>query len=189
MNFGLGLSYVALWAMLLFQGLLALALLRRVAELRELASHGVFPTDGSLEVGSSAPEFQSVDYRSRRQISNTQFAERERLILFLSACPACMQLADELRQVRHLDLPPIVVFCLGGERSCSGIIEKLAPEICAITEDAEEIAARFRIAGTPTAVAVDSENIIQGYGHARAVKDLQELLVQSRLPPLEMAAS
>jgi hypothetical protein len=68
-------SYAAIWVLVLFQGFFALALLRRLEELRELMKQaGVgaagedFQDDDFLLAGSSAPEFRGVDARSGKPI-------------------------------------------------------------------------------------------------------------------------
>ncbi len=179
MNFGFSASYIALWALAIFQGLVALALLKQLAELRAIAGHGRLPSEDPLPVGSPAPEFEGLDSRHGRKISSRDTNERGVVVLFLSACPVCVRLADDLRQPLAPDLPPIVAFCLGGEGSCSAIMEKLTPQVHLLLKNAEEIAARYRVSNTPTAVIVDPHGTIRGYGHPASMEDLRQLVAKS----------
>ena len=179
MNFGFSASYIALWALVVFQGLVALALLKQLTELRRLVEQGGLLGEDWLPVGSPAPEFAGLDFRSGRHVSNRDLNGREVVILFLSACDVCIKLADNLRQAATNGLPPIVAFCRGGERSCAGIVKALPPEIHLLLESAEDTAARYRASRSPTTVVVDGKRRIRGYGHPENVEDLKRLLASS----------
>lgn len=172
-------SYVALWALVVFQGLLILVLLRQLAELRRLAAQGGLPSEDLLPAGSPAPDFAGRDLRSGLHVSSRDLDGRGGVILFLSACDVCKKLADNLRQGPTKDLPPIVAFCQGGEGSCAGIVKGLAPEVPLLLESAEKTAARYRVNSSPTAVVVDGKRRIRGYGHPENVEDLKRLLARS----------
>jgi hypothetical protein len=68
-------SYIAVWVSVLFQGFLALALLRYLGELRDLmkqawggAAEEDFREDDFLPAGGRAPEFAGFDARSGKPI-------------------------------------------------------------------------------------------------------------------------
>ena len=179
MSFSFVTSYIALWALAIFQGLVALALLRQLAELRAIAGHTALPNEDSLPVGTSAPDFEGFDWRDGRPISSRDIHGRGAVMLFFSACPTCIQLADDLRWATATDLAPIMAFCLGGEGPCSNILEKLPPHVPLLLKNSDEIARRYRISSSPTAVVVDSSRVIRGHGHPGNIKELEELVVQS----------
>jgi hypothetical protein len=106
MNFGFFASYVALWALAVFQGLLMLAVLRQLAELRQLMDQGALPNEDWLPVGSRAPEFAGQDIHSGEFVSSRLFDGRGGVILFLSPlAAACAELLREasshLRRTIH----------------------------------------------------------------------------------------
>jgi len=172
-------SYIALWALVVFQGLVALALLRQLAELRAIAGRAPLPNEDSLPVGTSAPDFEGFDCRDGRPMSSRDVDGGEAVMLFFSACPTCIQLADDLRRVTAADLPPIMAFCVGGEGPCSNILEKLPPHVPLLLKDSDEIARRYQISSSPTAVVVDSRRVIRGHGHPGNIKELKKLVADS----------
>jgi hypothetical protein len=180
-------SYFALWVIVVFQGLIALALLQKLAELRKVALQKPLTADDWLPVGSPAPEIDGFDVRSRDRISNRDLDEEGAALLFLSACPMCRSLSDQLRQPMPRGLPRIIVFCLGGEGSCSSDLDKLAQRVRLVIANSEEIARRYQISSSPTAVIVDRKRIIRGYGHPESIGDLQRLaatiVTNDSIPP------
>ena len=173
-------TYVALWALVLFQGLLALALLRQLAELRRLVEQGSLSIGDRLPLGSVAPEFLSRDLHSGRRVSSEQLKGGERVLLFLSAeCEVCKGLADSLQERATNGLPPIIAFCHGNEKRCRRFVPKLGLRIPLLLERALETARLYGVSGFPTAVIVDQEGKIRGYGHPSDAKHLGRLLAGS----------
>jgi len=178
-DFTFSASYITLWALVVFQGLLILALLRQLGELRRWVAQGHLPGEDRLPAGSSAPEFAGLDFRSGRRVSSLDLDGTGAVILFLSACDVCIRLADSLRQTATSDLPPIVAFCQGGEGLCSGIVRGLAPGVPLLLENSEETAALYRVFNSPTAIVIDGKRKIRGYGHPENAEDLKKLFVSS----------
>ncbi len=177
-------SYLALWALALFQGLLILALLRQLAELRRLIEQRGLPSEDWLPVGSGAPKFAGVDSRSSRSISLHNLDGRGAILLFLSGCEACKGLAASLRRSATDGLPPVVAFCVGGKQPCGPVVKRFDLEVPVLLESAEETAAQYRVSSFPTAVIVDEKRRIRGYGHPENIEELRYLLAHSLETPL-----
>lgn len=179
MNFSFFASYIAIWILVLFQGLLILALLRQLAELHRLMERGVLQGEDRLLAGSRAPKFAGLDVRTGQQVGSHILNGSGGVILFLSPeCVVCKSLADSLTQRAISRLPPIIVFCKGGEQGCSYFVKRLGLEIHLLREGAEETAARYHVSGFPTAIAVDGKQKIRGYGHPKNLEDLRQLLAR-----------
>jgi hypothetical protein len=178
-SFSFSASYAALWGLAIFQGLLILALLRQLAELRRLIEQRGLPSEGGLQVGTPAPEFEGIGFGSTRPVSLGDLNGQGGVILFLSACEVCIRLVDSLRQSSTIDLPPIVAFCQGGEVPCARIAKGLPPGVHVLLKSAEETAMRYGISSVPTAVVVDEKRAIRGYGHPEGIEDLRQLLARS----------
>lgn len=173
-------SYVAIWLLVLFQGLLVLALLRQLAELRRLVESGGAQGEDRLPVGSPAPEFEGLDARSGRRVDSHSLNGRGGVLIFLSPeCGTCKDLADGLWRPAMDGLPPIITFCQGGQQSCASFVRRLGPEVHVLRDDADEAATRYHVSGSPTAVVIDGEQKIRGYGHPQNVEDLKRLLSRS----------
>ena len=70
----------------------------------------------------------------------------------------------------------VIAFCQGQEQPCS---EFVTPGIPLILEGAAETAARYHASGFPTAVVVDGQRKIRGYGHPHNADDLKTLVAGS----------
>jgi len=178
MGFNFIAGYLALWFLVVFQGLLALALLQRLAELRATPGSRPQPSQDSLLVNNRAPAFEGLDARTLQHVSSQDLLGHPVAILFLSGCEVCVQLANDLRDISVSELPSVVAFGLGGLSASSMIIAKLAPQIHVLLKDAEETAARYRIPSVPAVVVVDENGIIRAQGQPRRLTDIIQLVPQ-----------
>jgi hypothetical protein len=74
-------TYIALWVVAVFQGVLVIALLRELAQLRQFAELGSFSGKIRLPIGSSAPEISDIDQGSRQQVRIADLGDRGGIIL------------------------------------------------------------------------------------------------------------
>ena len=180
MSFSFFASYIAIWILVLFQGFLILALLRQLTELRRLLEMGGLHVEDRLPQGSPAPEFEGFDARSGQPVGTRILSGRGGILLFLSPdCTVCRGLVASLRQPAIDALPPIIALCQGAEQSCGRLVKRLGPEVNLLIKGTHEIAARYRVTGSPTAVVVDDERKIRGYGNPQNIEDLGRLLSRS----------
>lgn len=186
-------SYIAVWVLVLFQGFLALALLRRLEELRELMKKvwGEAEEDSQeedfLPTGSSAPEFAGVDARSGEPIGIHDL-DRGGALLFLSReCRLCRGLAESLGRYPLNGLPPIIAVCTGGNDAVAFFGRRLSEDISLVSEGAEETAKLYHISSYPALVVIGPRRIIRGYGHPNDVESLRDLLELSlNIDPVEI---
>jgi hypothetical protein len=173
-------TYVVIWIVVLFQGLLILALLRELAELRRRLELGALENEDRLPIGSEAPEFTGADVRSGQLVSLQTVGHAGGAILFLTPdCNLCRNLANSLRAPALSDLPTIIVFCQGSERGCSTFYERLDPKGYLMHKESEQVATLYHVSGSPTAVILDGERKIRGYGHPQDLEDLKKLLTRA----------
>lgn len=173
-------SYIAMWVMVLFQGLLILALLRQLSELRELAGKGGLDADNRLPTGSVAPAFIGLDLFTGRQAGGETLTGSGGIVLFLSPdCGLCESLTISLRTSTLIGMPRIITLCQGGEQACKDVAKLLGSDGRFVVNGVEEIAARYGVSRTPTAVVVDSARRIRAYGHPRNAEELKQLFARS----------
>ena len=173
-------SYIAVWILVVFQGLIVLALLRELTELRQKLEAGAFQNDDRLPIGSLAPDFTAVDVRSKKTVGLQTLTGTGGAILFLTPhCGVCKDLANSLRPPALDGLPPIIVFCQGSDSACARVFERLDPKAFTVNYQAEQIASRYHVTGSPTVVLVDSERKIRGYGNPEHLEDLKKLLAHA----------
>jgi hypothetical protein len=179
-------SYIAVWVLVLFQGLLALALLRRLEELRDMMKQAWgdmaeedFQEDDFLPTGSRAPEFAGLDARSGQPVGIHNL-DRGGVLLFLSSeCRLCRGLAKSLGQYPLNGLPTIIAVCQGGDEAAMIFGKRLGEDISLMSEGAEETARLYRVSSYPTSVVIGPTRIVRGYGHPTDVESLRSLLDRS----------
>ena len=180
MSFPFVVSYIAMWLLVVFQGLLILALLKQLGELKQLAQFRGVPGVDPLLAGSAAPKFEALDLRSAERITTHVFNGHGGALLFLSPeCGSCLELADGLRQSALNGLPPIVTFCQGSKLACASFVNRLGPEIYTLSDDDNEVAMRYRVDGSPTAVVINPDVTIAAYGNPLNLQDLKRLLART----------
>lgn len=179
MGFPFVASYIAVWILVIFQGLLILALLKQLAEVKQLARLGGVAGADPLPAGTPAPDFEGVDLRSAKRLTKQVFAGQGGVLLFLSPeCGSCVELADGLRRSELGELMPILTFCQGEEAPCASFINRLGPEIYTLRGhfDDGSVAKSYHVDGSPTAVVINPDLTIGSYGHPLNVAALNELL-------------
>lgn len=190
MNFSFSATYLGLWAVVTFEGLLVLAVLQQLAKLRQVIEQGNFGPKDRLPIGSIAPEFTETDRDSGAQIGIQHLYGRGGLILFLSPdCSTCKALVDSLGRVLKDELPYTLAFCVGGGQSCARLLARLGSGVHPILENAAETAARYRISGFPTAIAVDGKRKIRGYGHPSDVEGLKRFFTRTLSADIDETAA
>lgn len=179
MTFGFSASYVAIWGLVVFQGLLILAVLRQLAELRQFMTHDPLPREDLLPVGSLAPRLTVQDGHSGDD-SSFAFDGRGGVILFLSPeCTTCKALAKSFQPSAGSDLPFITAICSGETDQCAGFGTWFGPYLQLLLDRTSEIRARYHISGFPTAVIVDKESKIRAYAHPQSFEDIRQLWKES----------
>jgi hypothetical protein len=171
-SFAFAPAYIALWAFVLFQGILILGLLIKLENLRQLIERG----GTSLPIGSRAPEFLGVD-QAGEPVGLEDVAGG--IVLFLSPdCSACNALVDSIASASG-NLPRTVVVCRGEEEACAGLSVRLRQSVQVIVDRSGQITSAYGTSSFPRAVVVDSKKTIRRYGHPRTSDDLKEALEES----------
>ena len=182
MGFPFVASYIAAWILIIFQGLLILALLKQLAEVKQLARLGGVAGADPLPAGTPAPDFEGIDLRSAEPLTKQIFAGQGGLLLFLSPeCGSCVEVADGLRRSELSKLLPILTFCQGEESPCATFINRLGPEIYTLRGhfDDGSVAKSYHVDGSPTAVVINPDLTIASYGHPLSVAALNELVAET----------
>ena len=173
MNFSITAIHAALWLFVVFQGLLIVALLHRLEEVRHLLSTVDVPGAGTLAPGASAPPFETVGVRSGRTIDVETFSSRGGVLLFLSTqCKACARLAADIRSQQVL--PDNLVVLWRGD--ADELAVHVGPDVDAAVANVPSIAALFQIRAFPTAVIIDERHVIAGYAHPSGYAELARIM-------------
>ena len=177
MNFGFYSSYVALWVWVIFQGLLTLAIFKKVLELERRAATAGVIADGKSLVGTPAPKFSGDDLRSGRSLNLNFFNGQGGVILFLTAhCSVCRHLSKTLEDGIVQSLPPIVSICTGDPKGTAKLGKLLAQQIPLLMDGANDAVSAYGVSGYPTAVVLDHERTIRAHSSISDAEDLKRLV-------------
>ena len=179
-------SYIAVWTLVLFQGLLILALLRRLEELRDLikqtwgeGAEEDLRDDDFLPTGSRTPDFAGFDARSGKRVGIHNLDGGGALLFLSMECKLCRGLAESLGRYPLSGLPPIIVVCRGGDEAATFFARRLSEDISLILDEAGEIAKLYHVSSYPTSVVIGPARIIRGYGSPHDAQSLHDLLDRS----------
>jgi hypothetical protein len=172
-------ALLALWAIVLFQGLIILGLVRTLHELQAAVKSGRLPQ--RLPVGAEGPHFSGTDLRTGVEIDSSTLIGREQVILFLSdGCSYCRRLADGTHQVRIEPGQTRIAICQGGSRQASSFVDLLASDVAVLADPDGELFSSFAISSTPSAVVVDRTGRVSGSGGPRHSGELATLISAAR---------
>lgn len=176
-------AFLVLWAIVLFQGLIILGLVRTLRELQNVVESGRLPR--RLPVGALSPDFKGTDLRTGAEIDSSELIGRELVVLFLSdGCPNCRRLADGTRHVSVEPGQTRIAVCHGGAREAGTFVDLLASDIAVLADSDGAVFSSFAITGTPAAVIVDETGSVSGSGGPRHSGELAALLSTARDQPL-----
>lgn len=170
-------AVLALWALLLANGLALLAVMRQVGvltlEVRGHASGGSGPP-----VNAKAPVLAGQDLGSGRQISTRSLARSVTVLAFLSRqCPFCQGLAPALDELAHQS-PNVEVIAIiaDGREAATGYVEELSLAVPALCEEDTQAFSLYGVQLTPTIVVLDRAGVIVSKGSAHDRQELDRLV-------------
>jgi len=167
MNAWLLLSYVSLWALVLFMGFLLLGALRAVALFRwrleqlEATTPRRLGRDG-LKRGKKAPNF-SLPSAAGSEVALHDFAGRKVLLVFTqTGCSPCQAIVPELNRLGS-DVQVLVVNN-GDAASTRKWMDDVKPRFPVLMQEAFSISKRYEVFATPFAFLIDERGIIRSKG-------------------------
>ena len=169
MNAWLLLSYVSLWALVLFMGFLLLGALRAVALFRwrleqlEATTPRRLGRDG-LKRGKKAPNF-SLPSAAGSEVALHDFAGRKVLLVFTqTGCSPCQAIVPELNRLGS-DVQVLVVNN-GDAASTRKWMDDVKPRFPVLMQEAFSISKRYEVFATPFAFLIDEDGIVRSKGVA-----------------------
>lgn len=176
-------AFLVLVAIVLFQGLVILGLVRTLRELQNVVESGRLPR--RLPVGAAGPDFQGKDLRTGAEVNSSELIGREVVVLFLSdGCPSCRRLADG---TRHVPVEPgqiRIAVCHGGPHEAGNFVDLLANDFAVLADPDGAVFSSFAITGTPAVVVLDQAGAVSGSGGPRHSGELATLISAARDQPL-----
>lgn len=169
------LSYVALWVLVILQTLILIGLTRALYELRQ-GYEAARPR--SLQ-GHRVPDFSAIDL-SGSSVSTASLAGEPAALLFVSPnCPSCMVSLAELRALANDSTRGLVIVCRGGEADCRQLAVEYQLTVPVVPDEDGELMRLFGVSGTPIAVRINADGVIESYGEPVRGEDLEEFFAHS----------
>src|SRR5262245_4339561 len=129
MNYGLSIFYPLLCVLLVFESLLAIALFKKLDEVKKLVRANASSRKG-LAAGTPAPPFKGTDARSSAPVSLP--VQRTSVLLFVSPdCSVCRHVLGSLRGRAARESRALVaaVCCVGGREVCAKLGAAAEPTV------------------------------------------------------------
>lgn len=173
-------AFLALWAVVLIEGMLVLGTFRRVAVVLEAAEGRLrelpAPGPGGLPIGAAVPPF-AASTANGSAFSDADLRGKISLVLFLSSgCPPCGVLADELSDAEAIPGTRLLVV-LNDRSECLEL--GLSSALPIAYQRNGEVSRAFQTTATPHAFLVDSRGVILASGTPNSRKALRDLVEES----------
>jgi methylamine dehydrogenase accessory protein MauD len=169
-------SYIVLWAVVLFQGVAIFVLLRQLGIIYLGTAQGV-ARDG-IAAGQRAPDFTLPDLAGRL-VSLADFRGRSLLLVFGSTnCAPCRGLIPDLNELaRTRDADLSALFLIRGELAeAQRFVDELEVRVPVALHNDEELPEKYKARVTPFAFLIDGEGIVRAKGLANNREHLDMLL-------------
>lgn len=153
-------SYVALWALVVFETLVVIGLVK---------AHGRGAAQRAPESESSAelaPTFQAVDLVGDPIGSSSLRGDRAALLFVAPDCPACAASPVQVEALAAKTGAPVVVVCGGDADQCAALAADFPGDVRVIADERHAIGDLFRITATPTAITLTADGRIASRGYA-----------------------
>jgi peroxiredoxin len=176
-------SQVALWVLVILQGMILLGLTRALHRLQEGGGGGIrpsTPSDSERLVGKRAPEFVAVDVFGQPVASSDLWGKTTAMLFVSPLCSNCAVTLDELEGLKVKANGNVVVVCLAGTDECRSLAEDYQLSVPVVADPDERITKQYEVNHTPTAVLVGKGGRVLQYGRPGRADDLEEMMRESQ---------
>jgi methylamine dehydrogenase accessory protein MauD len=173
-------SYVVLWGIVLFQGVVIFVLLRQLGLMYLGTAQGV-ARDG-IAAGERAPEF-TVSGLDGAHVSLERLRGLPALLVFASpSCVPCRGLIPDLNAFAHEhgDELRVLFLCRGSLDEARRFSDELHVQVPVAAHPDETLPDSFKARVTPFAFLLDGEGVVRAKGLANNRSHLDMLLEQAR---------
>lgn len=169
-------SYIALWAVVMFQGAVIFVLLRQLGVIYLGTARGV--SDDGLDIGAKAPDF-SVRQLNGESLSLASFQSKALVLVFGSpTCAPCRGLIPDLNMFAHERERELGVLFLsrGDDESARRLANELSIEVPVASHPDEDLPNQYQARVTPFAFLIGKDRTIRAKGLANNREHLELLL-------------
>jgi peroxiredoxin len=170
-------SYIVLWVLIVALSLIAIEVLRRVAEIHTRLTDGVSVVAHGLAIGSPAPPFAGVDIRTGQtvQLRDGGAHTLTAVLFFTAQCRTCQALADACRTTPRDRTLRIIAVCLDPIAECRTLLTHLPADIPLLSDAERALHKLYRASVPPSVVIVDADGRVRITGTPPTFRHLMEL--------------
>jgi peroxiredoxin len=180
---GFYISYAALWALVIFQSLVLLGVVRTIYRANTRPVPQTPPSSNGQLIGQPLPKFDALDVFGA-PIDDSSLVGRLSALLFVAPdCSTCIASLDEVDALKLKANGSVVVVCRAGQDECRKLSETYGLEVPVIVDEDRRISELFGVQVTPTAVLVGRSGRIQTYGHPMHADEFAELVATGAAQP------
>src|SRR5262249_44257969 len=122
--------------------------------------------------------FTAVDAVGDR-IDSATYDGQQRLLVFVApSCPACEDLYANLEALSAEYGATVVLACVARAQPCRQLVEQHELAWPLLVDSEAGLAQRFGIAMTPTAILIDTDNVVRSYQHLGRADDPTQIFQQ-----------
>jgi len=173
-------SYIALWIIVVVQGVLILALARQIGLLHErFASGGARIMNMGLNIGDQAPALDEYDVNSHKVTMGTELNKRTLLMFISTGCSTCASLIPHLKSLarNEHDNTEIKVIAFGTtpEAGKKYAVEHSLDSIIPVIVS-NDLALSYKVTLAPYGIVVDRAGVVRAKGLVNSYFDIESLL-------------
>jgi methylamine dehydrogenase accessory protein MauD len=174
-------SYVLLWAAVLFLGFLLLGALRSLGLLRWRLEQLEATTPrrigrGGLKPGTKAPAF-SLSGSDTSEVALQDFLGRRLLLVFVQhGCKPCRNIVPELNRVQQQARLQVLAITNGDPEKARRWTEEVGANFPVLTQESWSVSRRYEVFATPFAFLIDEQGVVRAKGLVSRPAYIQYLL-------------
>lgn len=166
-------SYVGLWIVVIVQTLILLGVTRSLYQLRSEV------TETPSLKGRPAPPFSAVDIWGE-PVSSDSIRGTATVMLFVSPdCSTCSVTLEELKPLVNDKRRDLVVVCGGQSNACRQLALDYGLTVPVVADEDDELLRLFEISGSPSAVRISAEGVIESHGEPARGELFEELAARA----------
>lgn len=173
------LSYVALWALVIFESLVLVGLVKSVQSARIVTEEPGDNQDAGL-TGKPMPAFAAEDVFGASVDSKALVGQSTALLFVSPDCPSCAVTLQELEALMSRMDGHVVVICRAKHHRCASLAHHYNLAVPVISDDDRRLSDLFRIMAPPTAVLITADGQVDRYGQPMSGEDLRRLIAEQQ---------
>lgn len=168
------LSYVALWALVVFLALVVVGLVRALQDARLAPVDAALPVSPEQElVDQPMPEFAVRDVDGEPITSKGLLGVPTALLFVSPDCSACAVTLHELDALKRRMSGNVVVVCRAVVDRCVSLAHHYDLSVPVVSDEDRHLSDLFRVTVPPMAVLIAADGTIESYGRPSSPDDLE----------------